>query len=487
MSSYDPRTGAALEAPPDSTSDEVDDTVAAAVAAAEELAAAAPDERAGWLAAIADSLQDRKDELAEAADEEVALGLPRLTGECGRAADTIRFYASVVREGGWLGAAIDSGPPDLRRVNVPLGPVAVFGAGNFPFGFGVLGHDTATALAAGCPVVAKAHPAHPRLSVALAELARSALDEAGAPAGSLGLVGGFAAGSRLVGHRGIRAVAFTGSQRGGLALWRQAAERDDVIPVFAEMGTVNTAVVTPAAAGDFDATGFVASFTLGMGQFCTKPGLLLVPSGAGIAERITAALQANAPRGWLLTEQIAMTFGQGVERLEETGARVLVRTSEAGGGWGAQPVVLAVTTAGLRNDPTLLEEVFGPVALVAEYAGRSELDEVLEILPGSLATAVHAAEDDPDLPGLVERLSRTSGRVVVNGWPTGVAVGWAQQHGGPWPATTSPAHTSVGAAALQRFLRPVTYQNAPDAALPPPLRAANPWRIPRRVDGTPER
>jgi NADP-dependent aldehyde dehydrogenase len=487
MSSYDPRTGAALPAPPDSTSDEVDGTVAAAVAAAADLAAATPDERAGWLEAIADSLQSSTDELAEAADEEVALGLPRLTGECGRAADTIRFYASVVREGGWLGAAIDSGPPDLRRVNVPLGPVAVFGASNFPFGFGVLGHDTATALAAGCPVVAKAHPAHPRLSARLADLARRALDEADAPAGSLGLVGGFAAGSRLVGHPEIRAVAFTGSQRGGLALWRQAAERDDVIPVFAEMGTVNAAVVTTAAAQNFDQNGFVASFTLGMGQFCTKPGLLLVPRGAEIPERVAAALDESGPQGWLLTEQIAATYQVGIDELETNGARVLTRTAGSGSGWQAQPAVLAVTPAALKADPTLLEEVFGPVALVAEYASRAELDEVLAVLPGSLATAVHAAEDDPDLPGLVARLSRTSGRVVVNGWPTGVAVGWAQQHGGPWPATTSPAHTSVGAAALQRFLRPVTFQNAPDAALPPPLRAANPWRIPRRVDGAGER
>jgi len=485
MSSFDPRTGAALDAPPESTPDEVDDTVAAAVAAADELASATPTERAGWLDAIADALAGNVGLLAERADEEVALGLPRLTGECGRAADALRFYASVVREGGWLGATIDHGTPELRRVNVPLGPVAVFGASNFPFGFGVLGHDTATALAAGCPVVAKAHPAHPRLSAALADLAGRALDEVGAPAGSLGLVGGFAAGSRLVGHAGIRAVAFTGSQRGGLALWRQAAERDDVIPVFAEMGTVNTAVVTPAAAGNFNEKGFVASFTLGMGQFCTKPGLLLAPAGVG--RRVAAALAAAAPQGWLLTEQIATAYDQGVDTLEKIGARVLVRTAAAEGGWRAQPAVLAVTPAGLKSDPTLLEEVFGPVALVAEYASRAELDEVLEILPGSLATAVHAAEDDPDLPGLVARLSRTSGRVVVNGWPTGVAVGWAQQHGGPWPATTSPAHTSVGAAALQRFLRPVTFQDAPDVALPPPLRAANPWRIPRRVDGVGER
>jgi NADP-dependent aldehyde dehydrogenase len=413
--------------------------------------------------------------------------MARLTGECGRAADTIRFYASVVREGGWLGAAIDHGPPDLRRVNVPLGPVAVFGASNFPFGFGVLGHDTATALAAGCPVIAKAHPAHPRLSAALAGLALHALGEAGAPAGSLGLVAGFAAGARLVGHPAIRAVAFTGSQRGGLALWRQAAERDEAIPVFAEMGTVNTAVVTPAGAEDFDENGFVASFTLGMGQFCTKPGLLLAPKGAGLPDRIAAALSENSPQGWLLTEQIAAAYQDGVRELEKSGAHAITRTEASGTGWQAQPAVLAVSPAALRNEPTLLEEVFGPVALVAEYASNEELNEVLEVLPGSLATAVHAAGDDPDLPGLVERLSRRCGRVVVNGWPTGVAVGWAQQHGGPWPATTSPAHTSVGAAALQRFVRPVTFQDTPDAALPPALRSANPWQIPRRVDGTWER
>ncbi|WP_433372031.1 aldehyde dehydrogenase family protein [Actinoplanes sp. CA-142083] len=479
--SFDPRTGAAWETPPDSTPDEVDDTVAAAVAAADDLAGATPDERAGWLEAIADTIKDHKGELADKADEEVALGLPRLTGECGRAADAIRFYASVVREGGWLDAAIDHGPPDLRRVNVPLGPVAVFGASNFPFGFGVLGHDTATALATGCPVIAKAHPAHPRLSAALAGLAVRALDEAGAPAGSFGLVSGFAAGQRLVGHPGIRAVAFTGSQRGGLALWRQAAERDEAIPVFAEMGTVNAAVVTPNGTDKFDENGFVGSFTLGMGQFCTKPGLLIAPEG--VAERVAAALENNPPHGWLLTEQIAESFTGGVRELEKAGARPIARTPASGTGWQAQPAILAVTPAELRRNPVLLEELFGPVALVVEYASRAELDEVIAMLPGSLATAVHGDEGDPDLPGLVGKLSRRCGRVVVNGWPTGVAMGWAQQHGGPWPATTSPAHSSVGAAAPRRFLRPVTFQGVPDAALPPAVRNSNPWHLPRRVDG----
>ena len=467
MSSFNPRTGAALAAPPDSGRDEVDATVAAAAAASSGLAAAAPAERAGWLEAIAAALAANTESLAQEADEEVALGMPRLTGECGRAADAIRFYASVVREGGWLGATIDHGPPDLRRVNTALGPIAVFGASNFPFGFGVLGHDTATALAAGCPVVAKAHPAHPRLSAELAALAQRALDRAGAPAGSFGLVNGFAAGEWLVGHPAIRAVAFTGSQRGGLALWRRAAERDDPIPVFAEMGTVNTAVVTPGGVAGFDENGFVGSFTLGMGQFCTKPGLLLAPAGAGLPERIAAALTRESPQGWLLTEQIAASYQDGVTRLEKSGARIMKRTAGSGKGWQAQPAVLAVSPAALRDDPTLLEEVFGPVALVAEYADRAELDEVLEVLPASLATAVHGGDDDPEVPGLVERLSRRCGRVVVNGWPTGVAVTPAQHHGGPYPATTAPIFTSVGSAAIRRWLVPVAYQG-----LPEPLRPA---------------
>ncbi|GIF25125.1 NADP-dependent aldehyde dehydrogenase [Actinoplanes tereljensis] len=481
MSSWNPRTGVAVAAPPDSTPGQVDNAVAAAVAAADEVASARPAERAAWLEAIAAALAADRDDLAELADEEVGLGMPRLTGEAGRAAETIRFYASVVREGGWLGATIEAGRPDLRRMRVPLGPVAVFGASNFPFGFGVLGHDTATALAAGCPVVVKAHPAHPRLSAALAALAGDALNGAGAPAGALSLVAGFAAGSQLVAHPEIRAVAFTGSQRGGLALWRQAATREQAIPVFAEMGTVNAAVVTETADPDEVAAGFVGSFTLGMGQFCTKPGLLLAP--AGLAERVAKALDQAKPQGWLLTEQIAATFGEGVLGLEGAGARLLARTPGTGSGWQAQPAVLAVTPDRLRRNPALLEEVFGPVALVAEYADVAERDAVLDVLPGSLATAVHAAADDPDLPALVARLSRRCGRVVVNGWPTGVAVGWAQQHGGPWPATTAPAHTSVGSEALQRFLRPVTFQDAPDAALPPALRRANPWGIPRRGDG----
>jgi NADP-dependent aldehyde dehydrogenase len=492
MLSADPRTGTAVPAPDESSSGEVATAIEAAAAAADAVAAVPPETRSSWLNAIADDLAARADELVALADEETALGLPRLAGELAGAARSMRFYGSVAAEGSYLRPVIDHAAPhiprpDVRRVQVPLGPVAVFGASNFPFGFGVLGHDTASAIAAGCPVVVKAHPAHPRLSARLAEIATRALAEAGAPAGTLGIVHGFDAGARLVTHPLIRAVGFTGSQAGGMALWRLAATRHEVIPVYAEMGTVNTVVVTPAAAarrGAEIAAGFVGSFTLGMGQFCTKPGLLLVPAGAGMADEVARALESAAPQGWLLTEAIAAAYAEGIGRLQEAGAKVIARVPAAGGGWAASPVVLQADARSMTAGSPLLEECFGPVAIVVEYAGDQAGSVPVHVLPGSLAAGVHGEDhDDPYLAPLVAELSRRCGRVVVNGWPTGVAVGWAQHHGGPWPATSTPAHTSVGAAALDRFTRPVAYQDVPDGALPPALRDGNPWRLSRRVDG----
>jgi NADP-dependent aldehyde dehydrogenase len=493
--SFNPRNGLSTSASPQTSPDRVSSVVADAVAAADAVAVGAPATRAAWLGAIARGLETRAGELAALADEETALGLPRLASELAGAARSLRFYGSVAAEGSYLRATIDhpthadSGvpaKPDIRRVGVPLGPVAVFGASNFPFGFGVLGHDTASALAAGCPVVVKAHPAHPRLSERLAEIATRALAGAGAPAGTLQVVHGFDAGTRLVTHPGIRAVGFTGSQAGGMALWRLAATRPEVIPVFAEMGTVNTVVVTPAAAAERGAqvaAGFAGSFTLGLGQYCTKPGLLLVPAGSGLVEGVARAFEAAAPGGWLLTEGIAAAYADGVRRLEEAGAKVIAQAPAASAGWAGRPMLLTADLSALTAGSRLLEECFGPVAIVAEYPGEAALADALRELPGSLATGVHGGADDPLLARLVTELSRRCGRVVVNGWPTGVAVGWAQQHGGPWPATSSPAHTSVGAAALDRFTRPVAYQDVPDGALPPSLREGNPWRLPRRVDG----
>ena len=494
MPPADPRTGTALPAPEESGPDEV--AAAVAAAAADEVAAVPPRTRASWLGAIARGMESRADELAALADEETALGLPRLAGELAGAARSLRFYGSVAVEGSYLRATVnhatrpDSGvpaKPDIRRVQVPLGPVAVFGASNFPFGFGVLGHDTASAIAAGCPVVVKAHPAHPRLSARLAEIATRALAGTGAPDGALRIVHGFDAGTRLVTHPLIRAVGFTGSQASGMALWRLAATRHEVIPVYAEMGTVNTVVVTPAAAarrGAQIAAGFVGSFTLGMGQYCTKPGLLLVPAGAGMADEVARALESAAPRGWLLTEAIADAYAEGIGRLRDAGAKVIARGPAEGDGWAASPVVLQADAHSVTAGSPLLEECFGPVAIVVEYTGDPAGTAAVSELPGSLAAGVHGEEhDDPHLAPLVAELSRRCGRVVVNGWPTGVAIGWAQQHGGPWPATTSPGHTSVGAAALDRFTRPVAYQDVPDSALPPALRESDPWQLPRRVDG----
>ncbi|MFI6289024.1 aldehyde dehydrogenase family protein [Streptomyces sp. NPDC051018] len=493
--SRDPRTGAATAGPPATTPARLSAALAAAARDAEEFGATAPAVRAGRLAAVADALEEHAGELAALADAETALGPERLRGEVGRAAAQLRFYGSVAVEGSWLGVRIDgpdtTGSAELRRMNRPLGPVAVFGASNFPFAFGVAGHDTASALAAGCPVLVKAHPAHPLLSARLGDLVSGALRAAGAPEGAFALVTGFDAGLALVDAPEVAAVAFTGSQSGGTALVERAARRPVPVPVFAEMGTVNPVALTPAAAGVSDGTaaaaeGFTGSFTLGQGQFCTKPGLLLAPAGSGAADAVATALRKVAP-GVLLTESIAAAYRQGVADLVAAGATPVASVPALTGGFAAEPTVLTVPARALRPGSRLLAECFGPVALVAEYGSVAELREVLAALQPSLAASViSAGPDDPDLPWLVEQLARRTGRVVVDGWPTGVATAWAQQHGGPWPATSRPEATSVGASALDRFTRPVAYQGVPQAALPMALRDGNPWGVVRRLDGAPE-
>lgn len=485
--SYDARTGRPVEDVPTSESSQVDAALAAAAAAAPTIAATPPARRARWLHAIADALDvpDAVDELVRLADRETALGDARLRMEIARTSVQLRYYADVAVEGSCVDVTVDTGNPRLARMRVPLGPVAVFGASNFPLLFGVLGTDTASALAAGCPVVVKGHPAHPGLSERLGRLALDALAGTDAPAGLFALVTGFDAGARLVRSTHTAAVAFTGSQRAGLALWRLANEREVVIPVFAEMGTVNPVVVTRAAVSRMDelAGAFVASFTLGTGQYCTKPGLLFAPAGSGAAEQVAEALRRLAPSAWLLTEQIANSAAAGVDELVAAGGTVAGRVAGPDAGWTAPATVLSVPIEKLHSGSRLLEECFGPVAIVTEYADRDELDHALAQLQGTLAAAVMSADEDPEVAWLVARLTRLAGRVTVNDWPTGVAVTWAQQHGGPWPATTEPATTSVGAGALTRFTRPVAYQNVPDAALPEPLREANPWNLPRRVNG----
>ena len=350
----------------------------------------------------------------------------------------------------------------------------MYGASNFPFAFSVPGGDTASALAAGCPVVVKAHPGHPQTSEAVAEILTRALAEAGAPSGTFGMVRGLDAGRALVRHPGIRAGAFTGSYAGGRALFDLAVSRPDPIPFYGELGSVNPVVVTPAAAGrgaDL-ATGYVESLTLGTGQFCTNPGLLLVPAGSGLTELVVDAAAAREA-GVMLHEGVAATFRSNVARLAGLpGVRTLLDESRPGApGIRSGAVVLAVDVPTAAAQLELLHtECFGPAALVVEYGSAAELLDLLDQLDGCLVATVHGEPDELLAADLVRRLARVAGRVVWNGWPTGVAVTSGQHHGGPHPATTNPLHTSVGTAAVTRFLRPVTYQGLPEPLLPPDLR-----------------
>jgi NADP-dependent aldehyde dehydrogenase len=468
-----------------------------AVAAAAVLAAATPDERAGWLDAIATALDAAADRLVPIAIEESHLAEPRLRGELTRTTFQLRLFGEALRAGRLLDAVVDHadpawgmGPrPDLRRVLIPLGPAAVYAASNFPFAFSVAGGDTAAALAAGCPVVVKVHPGHPRLSSAVHAVMRDALVEAGAPAGAVGLVSGFDTGRRLVLDPRIAVGAFTGSPHGGRALFDLAAGRPVPIPFYAEMGSVNPAVVTRAAAaaraGQI-ADGYVDSIALGVGQFCTKPGLLFVPAGSGLPELIAerAAARAGAP---MLDERLRDAYGEALGTVAAH-PEVRVLAGSAAPAEEPSPTVLATTAAALLADPEgLTGEVFGPTALVVEYGDDDELLAALGILEGQLTATIQGEgpgeADEAILPRLLDVLTARAGRIVWNGWPTGVSVTWAMQHGGPYPATTFSGATSVGMAAVQRFLRPVAYQGLPDALLPPALRESNPWRLPRTVDG----
>jgi NADP-dependent aldehyde dehydrogenase len=469
------------------------DLTAAAAAAAAPAAAASDAERAGWLRAIADTLDANAAELVDIADKETHLGAARLTGEVARTTGQLRLFANVITEGSYLEAIIDHAnpsatppTPDLRRVLRPLGPVAVFSASNFPFAFSVAGGDTASALAVGCPVVVKAHSGHLELSARTAELVIEALEQAGAPAGIFSYIAGREAGSALVQDPAIKAVGFTGSIPGGRALFNLATARPEPIPFYGELGSLNPVVLTSAAIaarGGELAEGLAGSFTLGAGQFCTKPGLVFLPAGTDFAQHLTNASK-DKPAAPLLTDRIAEAYPEGLRRLAgQPGVTVLSGSVDQDAkDAGAAPVVFSTPASAVLDNPEqLLEECFGPTTLLIEYSDRGQLLEVLKLVPGSLTATVHA-EAGEEIADVVDALSLLAGRVLFAGWPTGVAVNWAQQHGGPYPATTS-LFTSVGATAVRRFLRPVAYQDAPAGLLHPALRDGNPLGIPQRVDG----
>lgn len=462
-----------------------DQAVAAAVSAAAGWAAAPPQERAEGLTAIADALEAARAELVALADEESHLGETRLNGELTRTTFQLRLFADQVREGAFYDARIDrpdpqwpSGPrPDLRRYRTALGPVLVFAASNFPFAFSVAGGDTASALAAGCPVVLKAHPGHPRLSRRTAEI----IAGAGLPDGVFGLIEGEAEGVEALRHPGIAAAAFTGSEKGGLALAKIAAERPTPIPFFGELGSVNPTVVTPRAAEtrpDEIAQGYAASLTLGAGQFCTNPGLLFAPEALvdEIAERLRGV--AAAP---MLNDRIEAGFLSVSDALGgRPGVRRVVWPED---GASTAPRLLTMDLAAFRADADAAgQECFGPLGLVVTYDDLADVADAVAALPGQLTTSLHAEQDETgDLAALTDVLADRSGRVLWNQWPTGVAVSYAMEHGGPYPATTAPATTSVGTAAIERFLRPVAFQGWPQELLPPPLRDDNPWKVPQTV------
>lgn len=466
---------------------------AAATRAAKISSATSDAERATWLNAVADALDANIAELVAIADEETRLGETRLKGEVARTSGQLRLFANVITEGSYLEAIVDHADPsatpprpDLRRILLPIGPVAVFSASNFPFAFSVVGGDTASALAVGCSVIVKAHSGHLKLSERTAEVVAEALKAAGAPDGLFALVSGRAVGTALVQDPAIKAVGFTGSIPGGRALFDLATSRPDPIPFYGELGSLNPVVITAAAletrAAEL-ASGLAASYTLGAGQFCTKPGLVFVPAGTDFATLVAAA-SSDKPAAPMLTERIAAAYPEGLRTVASLpDVKVVSGSVEQNAQLdGAAPVVFSTTAANALERPKdLLEECFGPTTLLIEYASDEELAAVLAKVPGSLTATLHAQPGE-DVSGLVEQLSGLAGRVLFAGWPTGVAVNWAQQHGGPYPATTS-LFTSVGATAVRRFQRPVAYQDAPETHLHPALRDDNPLNIPRRVDG----
>ncbi|MEX2502448.1 MAG: aldehyde dehydrogenase (NADP(+)), partial [Trueperaceae bacterium] len=458
-----------------------------------------------FLEAIAEQIEALGPALIERASAESGLPTGRIEGERGRTTGQLRMFAALIREGSWVDARIeradpDRSPvpkPDVHRMQIALGPVVVFAASNFPLAFSVAGGDTASALAAGCPVVVKAHPAHPGTSDLVAQAILKAAEASGMPDGVFSLLhgAGHEVGLGLVRHPLTRAVGFTGSHRAGRALFDAAVAREEPIPVYAEMGSVNPVFVLPGAAaerGDAIASGLVGSVTLGVGQFCTKPGLIFGLDDAAtdaLFDRLGAAMREAEP-GSMLYEGICDAFASGVRRVRDTpGVSVsgeAARDADAAR-TEARPTAFRTDAATLREQPHLSEELFGPATLSVTAASHDDLLASARALEGHLTATIHATESElEEHQELVRVLERKVGRLIVDGYPTGVDVSSAMQHGGPYPATTDVRTTSVGTAAIHRFARPVAYQAFPQALLPPELRDGNPLGIRRSVDGRPE-
>jgi NADP-dependent aldehyde dehydrogenase len=472
----------------DTTPSELDAVLAVAASSAPAFAMQSIAERAALLHELADRIDSAAAQLVPIAQAESHLPADRLANEVERTSGQLRFLAEVILDGQWLDATIDTEDPgspalrpDVRSVNVPIGPALVFAASNFPFAFSTAGGDTAAALAAGCPVVLKSHPGHPELSTRVGRLVQEVFGPAFA------IIDGIDAGRLAIVDPRIKVAAFTGSTVGGRSLFDLAVGRVDPIPFYGELGSVNPAVVSPGAAAARApqiAADFVASFTLGVGQFCTKPGLLFMPAGSALLEEIVTAGSVVAG-GPMLGDWVQAGHAARLAQLRDSPGVRLVLDGGGTDAIGVRPSILAITVADLLRGPHhLVEECFGPTAIAIEYDDIADVPAVLDAVGGSLTASLHVEPHEAVmLRPIADALERLAGRIVWNGWTTGVRVSWAMQHGGPWPASTSASHTSVGAASIRRFIRPIAFQNAPEAYLPLALRNRNELGIPRRIDG----
>lgn len=499
---FNPSTSQVLEPEfYESTAEEIDQALQAAESAFSRFRRSSPEEKARLLERIAEEVMDLGEELIQRAAAETGLAEARLTAERLRTVNQLRMFAELVREGSWVEARIDTAipdrqpipKPDIRRMLIPLGPVVIFGASNFPLAFSVAGGDTASALAAGNPVVVKAHPAHPGTSELVGRAIQQAVQSLGMPEGLFSLLHGASpeVGAALVRHPLTRAVGFTGSLKGGRALFDLAAARPEPIPVYAEMGSINPVFVLPSVLDQRQeefAQGLLQSVTLGVGQFCTNPGLVVGLEDErlnGFRERI-GTLMSESSAGIMLTPAIYKSFSDKTRTFRKvSGVRVLGESSaprgreetEAGG------VVFSTDARTFLENRHLGEEVFGPSSLVVGCRDREELKTVARSLEGQLTASIHGSEEELVQYGdLIDILQQKVGRLIFNGFPTGVEVCPSIHHGGPYPATTDVRSTSVGTAAILRFARPVCYQNFPESALPLELRNRNERKIWRLVN-----
>jgi 2,5-dioxopentanoate dehydrogenase len=456
--------------------------------------------RATFLETIAQNILDIGDVLIERCVTESGLPRGRIEGERGRTVGQLRMFAAVVREGDFLGVRIDPAQPqrqplprvDLRLRYVPLGPVAVFGASNFPLAFSVAGGDTASALAAGCPVIAKAHSAHPGTSALVGRAVQKAVADCGLPEGTFSLLfdSGRDIGQGLVSDRRIKAVGFTGSRGGGTALMKLAAARREPIPVYAEMSSINPVLLFPHALKNRGAAigkAFAGSLALGAGQFCTNPGLVLAIDGPELDTFIeaTSAALSETPAATMLTPGIHKAYESAVNKTAEHGeVKTLARGCAAKGATQGQAALFSTTAEAFRANPELHEEIFGAASLIVRCPDLATVLDLVEQLEGQLTAALHIDEADyADARTFLPALERRTGRILVNGFGTGVEVGHAMVHGGPFPSTADGRSTSVGSLAVDRFLRPVSYQDMPEGLLPDALKTANPLGLNRRLDG----